>query len=95
MARCLRRIFRRKSLILFLASATIRLRSAFCLARNLAIIRYRLSLRNLEIFRARANLLLANNRNLRIRCLALIRRILMALLLARSMRPRRLAACSR
>ena len=94
MAYCLRRIFRRKSLILFLANTTIHLRSACCLAHKLAIIRYRISLRNLEIFRARANLLLANNRNLRILRLALIRRILMALLLARSMRARLLAACS-
>ena len=94
MAHCLRRIFRRKSLILFLANATIHLHSACCLARNLAIIRYRLSLRNLEIFRARASLLLANNRNLCILRLALIRRILLALLFVRSMRARLLAACS-
>ena len=43
MAHCLRRIFRSKSLILFLANATIHLHSACCLARNLAVIRYRLT----------------------------------------------------
>lgn len=94
-ARCLRRILWRRSVILVFASASIRLLCALCLARSLAIIRYRLKRCNLAILRARANLPLANNRSFRKRCLALIRRILMALLLARRILARRFTACSR